>query len=135
MFVGPFMTALEPDDLLVDVAFPPQPATSGWSFREFATRPGDYATVGVATQLTAEAQRIAGARVALFGVTSSAHRASVVEEALIGISPERGLDPVREALRSSIEPTDDLHASAEMRMDLAEQLVTESITEAWERCS
>lgn len=48
MFLGPFMTALEPDDLLVAVRFPPPSGTGGWSFREFATRDGDFATAGVA---------------------------------------------------------------------------------------
>lgn len=133
MFVGPFTTDLADDELLTEVRFPPQPAGSGWSFREFATRPGDFATVGVATRLTRRGDEVAEARIALFGIGGSARRSSAAEAAVQRSSPGPAEDAVRAALKSDLDPIDDLHASAATRLDLAEQLVIESIHEAWER--
>ena len=46
-----FTTAVQPDELLVEIAVPPLPPQSGWSFMEFARRHGDYALIGVAAWL------------------------------------------------------------------------------------
>ncbi len=135
MFIGPFMTALAPDDLLVHAEFPPPPAGAGWSFREFATRPGDFATVGVAVQLVRSDGVVADARVVLFGVSGSATRLHSAEEALMGSSPSRVEDQVRAQLGAELDPPDDAHASAGLRRDLAEKLTIEAISEAWERCT
>ena len=50
-FTGLFSTALEPDELLVEIAIPPPPARTGWAFLEVARRHGDYALVGVAARV------------------------------------------------------------------------------------
>src|SRR5881628_249850 len=47
-FKGLLETALEPDELLVEIAIPHSPARSGYAFAEVARRHGDYALVGVA---------------------------------------------------------------------------------------
>ena len=45
-FAGLFTTALEPDEMLAEVAIPPLPPRTGWAFQEVARRHGDYAQVG-----------------------------------------------------------------------------------------
>ena len=68
-FIGFFTTALEPDELLVEVALPPMPPGSGWSFQEIARRHGDYALVGAATVVTLDDQgRCQGARIVFLSV-------------------------------------------------------------------
>jgi carbon-monoxide dehydrogenase medium subunit len=135
MFVGPFMTALAPDDLLIEAEFPLPPAGAGWSFREFATRPGDFATVGVAVQLIRRDGVVADTRIVLFGVGGSATRVHSTEEVLMGSSPSRVENQVRAQLEAELDPADDVHASAGLRQDLAEKLTIEAIAEAWERCA
>ena len=56
-FVGYLETAVQPDELLVEVEVPPHPAE--WRFVEYARTHGDWAVVGAA---------IAGDRTVLFGV-------------------------------------------------------------------
>jgi CO/xanthine dehydrogenase FAD-binding subunit len=56
-FVGYLTTALEPDELLVEIEVPPHPAE--WRFVEYARTHGDWAVVGAAR---------AGSRTAYFGV-------------------------------------------------------------------
>lgn len=134
MFTGPFTTALDPGDLLLEACFPAQPVGSGWSFQEFATRPGDFATVGVAVRLSASDGVVADPRIVPFGAGGSAARAHGAEGALVGSSPAEALDLVRAELRAELDPPDDVHASAATRRDLADKLVTQAVTEAWERC-
>jgi CO/xanthine dehydrogenase FAD-binding subunit len=56
LFLGYLTTALEPDELLVEIEVPPHP--SEWRFVEYARTHGDWAVVGAAR---------AGDRVAVFG--------------------------------------------------------------------
>ena len=135
LFVGPFMTSLEPHELLLAAVFPPQPAEAGWSFREFAARPGDFATVGLAVRLIRRDDAIAEARVAVFGVGGTARRATAVERALVGSVGPSVAETVHAALDAEIEPTADIHASAATRRDLTHGLLAEAVDDAWERCS
>jgi CO/xanthine dehydrogenase FAD-binding subunit len=59
-FVGYLTTALQPDELLVEIEVPPNPEC--WRFVEYARTHGDWAVVGAA---------VAGARTALFGVAGT----------------------------------------------------------------
>jgi CO/xanthine dehydrogenase FAD-binding subunit len=59
-FVGYLTTALQPDELLVEISVPPNPER--WRFVEYARTHGDWAVVGAA---------VAGARTALFGVAGT----------------------------------------------------------------
>ena len=54
-YQGLFTTLLEPEELLVEIAVPRQPAGSGSAFAELARRHGDYATAGVAAVVTLDA--------------------------------------------------------------------------------
>ena len=132
-FDGPFMTALDETDLLVSVTVPPPPAGAGWSFREFALRPGDFATVGVAAVLTRQADIVGTARLVVFGAGGSPLRIGTVEDALIGSTPGEVADQLENAMAVDLDPPDDIHASAEFRRELAHHLLSEALEEAWDR--
>ena len=51
-FVTLMTTSMQPDEFLVEVAFPALPAGSGWAFEEFAIRHGDFAIAGVTAVVT-----------------------------------------------------------------------------------
>ena len=42
-FIGPLMTVLEPDEIIVDIRFPVWPAPRRWGFQAFARRRADFA--------------------------------------------------------------------------------------------
>ena len=66
-FLGPLMTALAADELLVETRWPvPTPGT-GWGLHEVARRHGDFALVGAAALVTLSDGKVARARVAVFG--------------------------------------------------------------------
>src|SRR2546430_134240 len=68
-FKGMLETALEPGELLVEIAVPPLPGRSGTAFVEMARRHGDYALVGVAAVVTLDSRgRCKAARLTLLSV-------------------------------------------------------------------
>jgi CO/xanthine dehydrogenase FAD-binding subunit len=136
-FTGYLSTVIEPDELLTSVAFCVPPGGSGWCFTEIARRHGDFALVAVATVLTPGVDgRIASARIAFGGVGPTPLRAYAAEQALLGEVP---MDEVfREAAAragDSLDPTDDLHASADYRRHLAGVLVRRALTTAASRAT
>ena len=90
-FLGPLMTALEADELLVAARWPAAPAGSRALTTELALRHGDYAIVGVCAQITPAADgagamdqafdQIADARIGLFAVDGTPVRARDAERA------------------------------------------------------
>ena len=135
-FVGFFTTALEPDELLVEVALPAMPPRSGWSFQEVARRHGDYALVGVAALVTLDEQgQCQQARLVFLSVGEGpveAHEAARVLQ---------GQAPTAEAIRAAaevaadtdVDPSSDIHASAAFRRHLAKVLARRALEQAFER--
>ncbi len=138
-FDGPFMTALGPADLLVDVVvaemLPREPGGHvEWGFEELARRDGDFAMVVVATVVWRDpAGRITDARVALGGVAAVPLRVTAAEQALIGTLGEPDdLRRAAEIAAAACSPTDDIHATAAYRRDMTAVLVGRSLRRATE---
>ncbi len=87
-FRGPLTTALEPDELLVEVVFPHEPA--GAHLVEVEARHPDFVTIIAAAALDLEGGRIRRPRVALGGVAGEPLRLPGVEAALEGAEPTPG---------------------------------------------
>jgi CO/xanthine dehydrogenase FAD-binding subunit len=135
-FVGFFATALEPDELLVEVALPPMPPHSGYSFQEVARRHGDYALVGVATLVTLDGQgRCERARLVFLSVGDGPVEARQAAEALRGQNPtQEAIQAAAEiAARTDVDPSTDIHASADYRRHLVQVLARKSLTQAFDR--
>lgn len=136
-FDGPFMTALGPSDLLVDVVVAEmQPRHDGgqveWGFEELARREGDFAMVLVATVVWRDAHgSVTDARVALGGVAATPVRSPAAEAELIG-SAGGAADVTRAAAAAAaaINPTSDVHSTAAYRRDMVEVLVRRALTHA-----
>jgi CO/xanthine dehydrogenase FAD-binding subunit len=135
-FIGFFTTALQPEDLLVEVALPPMPPRSGWSFQELARRHGDYALVGVATRVTLDDQgQCDQARMVFLSVGDGPVETHQAAEVL------RGQTPTPEAIRAAaeiaasadVDPSSDIHATADYRRHLVGVLARKSLTQAFER--
>jgi carbon-monoxide dehydrogenase medium subunit len=119
-FTGFLETALEPDELLVEVRVPKLAA--GWSFKKLTRRSIDWATVGVAALHGPEV-----ARVALIAMAPTTIRAAGVEERLAaGAAPPEAA----EAADQGTDPTSDVWASAWYRRRLARVLVRRALEEA-----
>ncbi|MEA2332877.1 MAG: aerobic carbon-monoxide dehydrogenase medium subunit [Thermoleophilaceae bacterium] len=83
-FVGPYMTTLEDNEVLVETRFGVLDART--AFVEYARRSGDFAQAGIAVAVTYEADgvTVALARLAAMGIGSAPRRLTVTEERLQG---------------------------------------------------
>jgi CO/xanthine dehydrogenase FAD-binding subunit len=133
-FVGALTSALEEDDMLVEVQVPKLPIGTGWSFQEIARRSGDFAMACVAVVLTRTDNAVRDARIAMTGVAQTPVRAGDAENILEGKPlTGGGIGEAVAAIRTAVEPNTDLHASAEYRRHAIGILADRAIRQAWER--
>lgn len=125
-FTGPFMTALEPDEILVDVSFS---ATDGarTEFVEVARRVGDFPIVAVAAVVKGD-ESAGDVGLAAGGIGWAPVRLTSAENAARGRPLDsETLDAVARAAADEVNPTSDIHADAQYRRDLTAVLVRRAL--------
>ncbi len=134
-FLGLFTTALQPDELLVEVALPPMPHHSGWSFLEVARRHHDFALVGVFALVTLDGNRCERARLVYFSVGEGPVVASQAAAMLAGqeLTEEMIRSAAETAAQQDVDPQSDINASADYRRHLVRVLGMRALTEATAR--
>ncbi len=135
-FVGLFTTVLEPDELLVEVALPPMPPRSGWSFLQITRRHHDFCIAGVAVLVTLDNKnRCEQARLVFLSAGDGPVTARQAAEMLVGQAPTPELIQAvaEKAAEDEIDPGSDIHASADYRRHLAKVLACRTLTQAFER--
>jgi len=139
LFLSYWSTTLGESEILTDVLIPVAGPRQGWSFHEMVRRTSDFAIVAVAAmvELHEGAETIAAARVALAGV---ADRVMLADSPLLAgltgltgsmLSGGGGAVGMADAIADSLEPVDDVHASADYRRRLARVLVARALREAY----
>lgn len=119
-FLGLYETARAPDELVVAIRIPKAAASRRAGFHELARRHGDYAMAGVAITAGGETGTgLADPRIAFFGVSDRALRATRAEAVLAGHMA--GSEAVQAAIAALSElPIDgDLQTPPEMKLKLA----------------
>jgi carbon-monoxide dehydrogenase medium subunit/6-hydroxypseudooxynicotine dehydrogenase subunit alpha len=133
-FITHLTTAIEPEELLVEIEVPPVPPRTGWAFSEYARRHGDFALGGAAALITLEDGVCRRARLGLLAAADTPLRAEAAERTLEGseITAESTAEAARVAA-ADINPTGDIHGSSEYRKRLIEGMVRRAIEQATER--
>jgi carbon-monoxide dehydrogenase medium subunit len=125
-FQGPFMTALEPDELLTSIRFPHVSVNSG-AVTEVARRHGDFAIAGIVAASRDGSGR--GFAIAAFGMAGAPVRLRRAEESLAAL--ERVTDTgIREAgalAALEVNPASDVHADADTRRQIVSVLVQRTL--------
>lgn len=130
-YLGPYMTVLEPDELVTGIAYPDWPDGHLVIFREVAQRAGDFALVGLVGALALEGGAITRAGLAWFGMGPTPIRARVAESALVGTSIATvDAEAVAAAALEGTAPFDDHHASAEYRRTVGRRVFARTLREA-----
>lgn len=134
-FISYFTTCLEPRELLTEVRVLALPPGAGWSFLEVSRRHGDFALVGAAVWLTADSDGLCtDCGIALTGVGSYPIRARAAEQALKGGRLGEALfAQAAKRVPEGLDPTSDLHASAEYRRRVAGVIVRRALAIAQSR--
>jgi carbon-monoxide dehydrogenase medium subunit len=137
-FVSLFTTQLQADEIVVEVALPPMPPRSGWSFQEVARQSGAYGLVGVAAVVMVDDQkRCQQARMAFLSCGEKPMLAHHAAQALIGqaSTAEAIRAAAQAAARDDVDPSSDIHASAGYRRHLVEVLAVRALTQAFQRAN
>jgi carbon-monoxide dehydrogenase medium subunit len=135
-FVGLLTTALEPHEILVEIEIPPPPPRCGWSFHEIARRHGDYALAGLTAQIVLDREgRCSAARLVYLSAGDGPLDATAAVEPLLGQRPDDSLlrEVSRLAATEEVEPTGDIHASAEFKRHLCRVLTQRALATAFKR--
>jgi carbon-monoxide dehydrogenase medium subunit len=131
LYLGPYMTVLEPDELVVALHYPEWPSDTITVFREVARRPGDFALTGLTGAVTVEQGRIARAGLAWFGMGPTPIKARKAEAALVGQPIDRlDVQGIAELAISETAPFDDHHATAEYRTTVGRRIFARTLGEA-----
>jgi carbon-monoxide dehydrogenase medium subunit len=128
-FVGPLMTVLEPDEIIVEIRFPAWPARRRWGFQEFARRRGDFAMAAAAAWYDQdESGKARNAHVGAIGVGDRPQRLLAVEAVLNGrMIDEATIAQAEAAACAAVDPQTDIHASADYRRALVGTMVERAL--------
>ncbi|PZN11273.1 MAG: xanthine dehydrogenase family protein subunit M, partial [Bacillota bacterium] len=139
-FFGPFITALQPDEVVTAIRIPPRQGEDrgwrwGYRYLKMARRASDFAIVGVAAAVAVDGEgAVARVGVALNGVTGAAYRATAVEDVLAGQVPSPEL--LARAASHAVDGVDvdgNAMTSAEYRAHLARVYTRRALEDALAR--
>lgn len=134
-YAGVRRTVMQPDEMLVDIAFRPMTHRQRGTFFKLGLRRAQaISVVNCAVALTWDGERatdarVTDARIALGAVAPTVIRAPEAEQALIGRPLSEATIAHAAALAASAaQPIDDLRAGADYRRDMVQVLVARALT-------
>ncbi|MRR29499.1 xanthine dehydrogenase family protein subunit M, partial [bacterium] len=131
--VGPFMTVLEPEEMLAEVVLPPLAPRTAGSYQQVSRQRGGYAQAATISMVTLDDRnRVADVRCVLFSVGETPILSKYAKDKLKGTeaSAEAIADVAAYVAKNECDPGTDLHGTADYRRQLVQVLVTRSLTEA-----
>lgn len=137
-YVGLFTTAMLPEEMLVEVAFPTLPPGSGWAFDEVARQHGNYALCGAAAVVVLDSGgAVESARLVFLSVGEGPVEAKRAAELLVGERPTG--KAVRAAADTAamhdIDPVGDIHAGPAFRRHLSRVIAERVLSNAFEKAT
>ncbi len=133
LFLGPFMTTLQPGEIVTEVRVPDAGERAGGTYLKLERKVGDFATAGVAVHVSMSNGTVGQAGIAVTGAGATNIRAEAAEQALAG----KPLDDesIAEAARltaEAAEPRDDVRGSEEYKRNAIRVLTARGLRKAGE---
>lgn len=134
-FPGLFTTALEAEEILTEIRIPLPPPLSGGAYLKLERKVGDFATAGVAVQITLdESGACKRAGIGLTNVGMTPIKAKQTEAFLSGKKfDEATIQQAAELAASESQPMDDIRGSADYKRDMIRVLTTRALATALNR--
>lgn len=133
LFRGPLETSLRPDEIATEAWFPPLGPGGGVAFDEVARRRGDYALCGaaalVATDASGRAESVRAGYLSVCDVPTVVDLTPAFTEA---DRADTAVDRAAQLAVESLDPPNDVHASADYRRHLAQVLTRRVVRGALE---
>jgi len=128
-FPGLFTTALEPDEILTEIRIPIPPASSGGAYLKMERKVGDYATAGVAVQITLDGSgACVNAGIGLTNVGFTPLKARKAEAFLTGRALDQAaIKQASELAAGESQPVEDIRGSADYKRDLVRVLTARAL--------
>ena len=137
-YVGLFATAMLPEEMLIEVAFPTLSPGSGWAFEEVARQHGNYAMCGAAAVVNLDGRgAVEDARVVFLSVGEGPVEAVQAAAALVGEQPTTGAIRAAADIAATrdIDPVGDIHAGPAFRRHLSRVIAERVLNRATERAT
>jgi aerobic carbon-monoxide dehydrogenase medium subunit len=131
LFQGPFTTSLGADEILTEVRVPDPGPSAGGTYLKLERKVGDFATAGVAVNVSMSNGSVERAGIALTGVGPSNLRVEAAEQALVGHALDE--EAIAEAARLSSEaaqPRTDVRGTEEYKRSAVRVMVTRGLKKA-----
>jgi carbon-monoxide dehydrogenase medium subunit len=134
-FEGTFTTALQPDEVLVEIRIPTPPPRSGGAYLKLERKVGDFATAGVAVQLTLGADgRCVRAGIGLTNVGPTPIAATKAAGFLEGKRVDASMvAKAGELAAEQSQPSADGRGSVEFKRDVVRVLAMRAVSRALDR--
>jgi aerobic carbon-monoxide dehydrogenase medium subunit len=134
-FLSVFTTALEHGDILTEIRIPMPRERSGGAYFKLERKVGDFATVGVAAQITLDAGGICQeAGIGLTNVGATPLKATQAEDFLRGkMLDEANIKQAGQLAAAVAQPSSDLRGPAEYKISMVKELTKRALTRARER--
>jgi carbon-monoxide dehydrogenase medium subunit len=134
-YLGTYMTALQDDEILVEIRVPAFAPKTGYSYQKLKRKTGDWATAGAAVVLRLDGGVVSHVRIGLTNVAPMALRAVDAEKALQG-SPltETTIRAAAAAAMKACDPAEDLRGSVDYKRAMTGQMLQRAIRAAAARC-
>ena len=131
-FPGLFTTALQPDEILTEIRIPIPPPSSGGAYLKMERKVGDYATAGVAVQITLDGSgACSSAGIGLTNVGFTPLKARKTEAFVTGKALDEATIKQASVLAASeAQPVDDIRGSADYKRDLVRVLTVRALNRA-----
>jgi carbon-monoxide dehydrogenase medium subunit len=131
-FVVDFFTnSLQPNEMVKEVRVPVDGSRTGGAYLKLERKIGDYATVGVATHLSLDGDKIAKAGIGLTSVDTHNIKATAAESMLVGEAPSTQLfTSAAEVAASNCNPTSDVRGPAEFKRAVVREYVIRGLQSA-----
>ena len=136
-YTDPFETAMEHDEIVLEVQVPPAAPKTGSAYQKFNLLSSDQGIVAVAVTVTADKAGVCtDAKIVLGNAGVVPIRAKSAEKVLIGKKlTDKLFAEAGEAAAGDADPVSDIHASSEFRLHLIKVLTKRMVKQAWDQAN
>ena len=134
-FLSVFTTALEHGEILTEIRIPIPPSGSGGAYLKLERKVGDFATVGVAAQVTVDGAGVCRrAGIGLTNVGATPIKATRAEGFLVGKTMDKQqINQAGQLAAEEAQPSSDLRGPAEYKVSMVRELTKRALVRACER--
>jgi carbon-monoxide dehydrogenase medium subunit len=129
-FTGYLETALEPDEILVEIMIASLESHTQGAYVKESVRAGDYGIATAAVVVTLDGKMIKKARIALGAVGPRPIRAKRAEGAIVGKEMDNALEELGKVASEESKPTTDIEGSVQYKRHIAGIAAREALVKA-----